>query len=239
MLRVENLNKSYGSFRVLRDLSFAVNQGSIVGLAGPNACGKTTLIKSILGLVIPDSGRIYVGDLPVTRGYSYRENIGYMQQNAEFPANLRPIELFKLLQSLRRSRPTELGNLLSVFGLEPFLQKPFSTLSAGTRQKIAAVAALMFSPPLLILDEPTAGLDPVSCAHLKKLLLQAANKGTTILIVSHIMSELEQLVSDLVFILEGSILFSGDVSSLREKTNTQTLEAGIVHLLERKEEGEL
>ena len=235
MLRVENLNKSYGAVRVLHDLSFDVNQGSIAGLAGPNACGKTTLIKSILGLVIPDSGKIYVGDFLVNQGYAYRENIGYMQQNAEFPANLRPRELFRLLQTLRKKKSNQLEELVSVFGLESFLQKPFATLSAGTRQKIAAVAALMFSPPLLILDEPTAGLDPVSCAQLKKLLLRTAENGTTILLVSHIMSELEQLVSDLVFILEGSILFSGDVSSLRAKTNTQTLEAGIVHLLERKE----
>lgn len=232
MIRVEHLSKSYGAVKALDQISFATRQGVITGLAGPNACGKTTLIKSILGLVVPSAGKIFLGNVPITNDFRYREQIGYMQQNAEFPANLRPSELFRMLSTLRGSRSARLDELITIFALEPSMHKPFATLSAGTRQKVAATAALLFEPPLLILDEPTAGLDPLASARLKHLLLKAAKDGATILMVSHIMTELEQLISDLVFLLDGHVLFSGEVGRLRSETNALSLEAGIVTLLE-------
>ena len=233
MIRVENLSKSYGAIRVLQNISFAIRPGVITGLAGPNACGKTTLIKSILGLVMPNAGKIILGNTPITKDFRYRERIGYMQQNAEFPANLRPTELFRMLSALRGQRNARLAELIDTFELGTSLQKPFATLSAGTRQKVAAISALLFQPELLILDEPTAGLDPLSSARLKHLLLKAAKEGTTVLMVSHIMPELEQMISDLVFLLDGQILFTGEVGTLRNETSALSLEGGIVTLLEK------
>ena len=230
MISVRSLSKSYGSVPVLKGLNCDIQRGKITGLAGPNACGKTTLVKSILGLVIPDAGEITIGGRPST-DFGYRELIGYMPQHAEFPGNLNPLELFQLISALRQGKPRRQSELISRFRLEPFLKKPLGTLSTGTRQKVSAVAALMFNPPVLILDEPTAGFDPVSCLRFKELLLEAVAEGVSVLIVSHIMPELEQLVDDLIFLLDGRPLFRGPVEKLLEQTAATGLETGIVKLM--------
>ncbi len=230
MIEINGLTKSFGDLAVLRGLTGTVRTGCITGLAGPNACGKTTLVKSILGLVVPDGGSISL-DGHLVNSVDYRRRIGYMPQQAEFPRNLTPTELFKLLTTLRRQDPVRLTELVERFKLAPFLRKPFGNLSAGTRQKFSAVAALCYDPTVLILDEPTAGFDPVACVIFKELLYDAVASGMTILIVSHIISELEQLVDDLIFILDGRILFSGKAESLNQLTNSTSLEQGIVKLL--------
>lgn len=229
MISISSLTKSYGRQKVLDALNLEIGEGRVTGLAGPNACGKTTLIKSILGLVRPDVGMITVKGKPLA-DESYRAALGYMPQNADFPGNLTANELFKLLIALRGAPATRQSELVERFGLGNFLLKPLGTLSAGTKQKVSAVAALMFEPPILILDEPTAGFDPVACVKFKELILETAAQGTTVLIVSHIMPELEQLIDDLIFLLDGRILFSGEVERLSAETGTHGLEAGIVSL---------
>ncbi len=233
MIHISELSKSFGDLRVLDALSCEISSGRITGLAGPNACGKTTLIKSILGLVVPDSGTITVEGIPLD-SVSYRSCLGYMPQLAEFPRNLKPSELFKLLSALRRKPPARLNELVARFALEPFFDKPFAKLSVGTRQKFSAVAAFSFEPRVLILDEPTAGFDPIACVTFKKLLREAVASGVTALIVSHVMTELEQLVDDLIFLLGGKVLFSGPTATLSETTSTRSLEDGIIRLLNSK-----
>ena len=232
MILIDKLCKSYGNQQIIKNLSLHIKKGKITGIAGPNACGKTTLIKSILGLVLPDSGGIRIKGLPVSSEEA-RQYIGYMPQNAGFPTHLTAQEYFTMLSKLRNIECPHLSKekLIERFNLETHLNKPLGSLSAGTRQKVSAVGALMFRPEVLILDEPTAGFDPASCVEFKELIKEAASNGATVVIVSHIMLDLEQLINELIFMLDGKVIFSGNQSDLRSVTGLDNFESGIVKLL--------
>lgn len=217
--------------QVLKSITFEIAPGSITGLAGPNACGKTTLIKILLSLVMPDSGTVLFGGKSIKNDFHYRELIGYMPQHPDFPPHLSANELFNLLSCLRNKPASRFGDLIEAFSLEHFIKKPLGTLSTGTRQKVSAVAALMFDAPILILDEPTAGFDPIACSSFKTLILEKARSGTTILLISHIMSELDQLIDKLIFLLDGDLFYSGPVEQIPTKDNSTSLEAAIVNLM--------
>jgi len=157
-----------------------------------------------------------------------------MPQAARFPEHLTGREVTRLLMDLR-GRNTELDEeLIERFRLEPSLDKPVRTLSGGTRQKLNAVVACLFRPSLLILDEPTAGLDPVAAGILKDKVLRAPAAGVTVLLTSHIMSEVEELAQDLVFLLEGTIAFQGTVEALLAQTGETRLERAIARRLEAR-----
>lgn len=231
-IEVRNLRKKFGSREVLKGLSLEIEPGAVSGLVGPNACGKTTLIKCILGLTIPSSGEILIGGKSIHREWDYRRKIGYMPQNPNFPPNLTFLELLEMLEDLRsEDRSKSCEDLVDLFDLRDSLEKPFSTMSGGTKQKCAAVAAFMFDPEILILDEPSVGLDPIAALKLKELILESTKKGKSVLLVSHIMTEVEQLVQRMVFLLEGEAAFSGNVEKLREQTGEEKLENAIVKMM--------
>lgn len=231
MIQIQGLEKSYGTRTVLHNLNLEFRTGVISGLAGPNACGKTTLIKSILGLVIPQRGQIKVQESLVHADWEYRRKIGYMPQYPDFPTNLKVRELFTMLQDLRGEVPVRKDEMVAYFDLEPILEQTFGQLSGGTKQKVAAVIAFMFNAPIVILDEPTAGLDPVSTLKFKDLLFDMAKRGTTVVLVSHIMTEVEQLAQDLVYLIDGRIVFAGAVEKLKKMTSEPQLERAITHLI--------
>ena len=154
-----------------------------------------------------------------------------MPQAAQFPEQLTGRELLEFLVDLRGKPADRDEELLGSFELERFLDKPIRTLSGGTRQKLNAVAAFLFRPALLILDEPTAGLDPVAAGILKDKVLRAARQGMSVLLTSHVMSEVEELAQDLVFLVEGQVAFSGTVSELLERSREPRLERAIAGLL--------
>ncbi len=238
-IEVRNLRKNFGSREILKGLSLAIEPGAVSGLVGPNACGKTTLIKCILGLTIPTSGDIFIADKSIQNQWDYRRKIGYMPQNPNFPPNLTFLELLEMLEDLRsEDRSQDCADLVDFFDLKDSLTKPFSTLSGGTKQKCAAVAAFMFDPEILILDEPSVGLDPIAALRLKELILASTKKGKSVLLVSHIMTEVEQLVQKMVFLLDGEAAFSGDVSQLRKQTGEDKLENAIVKMMLSKKSPE-
>jgi Cu-processing system ATP-binding protein len=233
MIRIQNLTKCFRQLEVLKGISVNIREGAVTGIVGPNAGGKTTLIKCILGLVVPDKGSIRVHDEEIIGKWEYRSRIGYMAQHPEFPGNLTLSELLRMLRDLRRASSDRSRELLERLALEPYLKRPLDKLSGGTKQKIAAMAAFLFDPPLLILDEPTVGLDPVSAVRFKKLVFEDAARGKTVILVSHMMGEVEQMVSEMVFLLDGRALFQGGIDEIRSRTGEPSLEQAIVHLIEK------
>ena len=226
-----DVTKRFGRLPVLRGLSFAVQPGHITALAGPNGAGKSTLIKAVLGLVRPDSGTLTVDGVPVGEDPSYRARIGYMPQVARFPENLTGRELVRMLRDLRGDSVPEDDELFETFGLVAELDKPVRILSGGTKQKLNAAVAFMFRPSLLILDEPTAGLDPIVNGVLKAKVLQARDAGATVILSSHVLSELEELMDDVLLLLDGLVRFHGSLHDLQRATGHQRLEAAVAALM--------
>lgn len=232
---IKNVSKSFGGLRVLDDVSLAVREGAITAVFGPNASGKTTLIKCILGLVAPDDGGIFVEDQPVRGQWRYRSKIGYMPQIARFPDNLTVGELFAMLEDIRR--PLDAGaeldhELFERFELAAVERRRLGTLSGGTRQKVNAAAAFLFAPRVLLLDEPTVGLDPVSTVRLKDKLRAERARGRTIVLTTHLAGEVEDLADGVVYMLEGRPLFDGTTEELGRVTGEPSLERAIVRLTE-------
>jgi Cu-processing system ATP-binding protein len=226
---VTGVTKRFGRLTVLRDVGFTVRPGRVAAVLGPNGAGKSTIIKAILGLVRPDAGRIEVDGEPA-EGAAYRARIGYMPQAARFPENLTGREVIAMLRDLRGDvEPDEV--LLDAFGLRGELGKPVRTLSGGTRQKLNAAVAFMFRPALLVLDEPTAGLDPIASGVLKEAIQGARRDGVAVIISSHVLSELEDLVDDVVFLLEGRVRFDGSLRRLRDATGEHRLERAVARLM--------
>ena len=230
MVTIENLHKKFGKNLVLRGIDLTITDGGIFAVLGPNGSGKTTLIKSILGMVIPNKGTITVLGENIRKNSNYRHKIDYLPQIANFPSNLRVKELIKMIKDLRK--PTnEDERLIQLFKLEPFLDKKLGNLSGGTKQKVNLVLTFMFDSSLIILDEPTTGLDPISLIRLKGLIQTEKAKGKTILITSHIMSFVEEISDEIVFILEGKIYFKGSIQKLKTMTNQKNSEHAIASIL--------
>lgn len=227
---VEDLHKRFGKNYVLKGVNLKVRSGEITAILGPNASGKTTLIKCILGLVIPNRGKITVMGEDARRGVEYRRFIGYMPQIARFPENLTVSELLNLVKDIR-SQPADEGRYLDLFGLHRFLNTPLGVLSGGTRQKVNATLAFMFDNAIYILDEPTVGFDPLASTNFKDELLRLKGKGKSIVFTSHIMSEVEELADRVVFLLGGVIHFDGTPSQFKEQTGEGTLERAIARLM--------
>lgn len=231
MIEITGLQKRFGTLEVLNGIDASMKSGRVTGIVGPNAAGKTTLIKSILGLTRSDSGSILVGGTKVNGDVSYRADIGYMPQIACFPSNLAGSELLAMLKDLRRDAPSVDESLIDEFGLRGELGKKLNNLSGGTKQKINAVAAFLFAPKLLILDEPTAGLDPRSSSILKDRIAKDKSQGRTFIITSHIMTELEEIADDVIFIADGRVRFSGSIREIIALTRQVNLERAIAELM--------
>jgi Cu-processing system ATP-binding protein len=231
MIEIKQLNKKFGKNEVLKELDLSIYKGGIFAVLGPNGSGKTTLIKSILGMVIPQSGSIKLNGNTIKKDWKYRNEIDYLPQIANFPNNLTVKELIKMIKDLRANNSKNEEPLIKLFKLEPFLNKKLGNLSGGTKQKVNLVLTFMFDSPLVILDEPTTGLDPISLIRLKGLITKEKEKGKTILITSHIMSFVEEVADEIVFLLEGKIYFKGTISELKSKTKQPDFEHAIASIL--------
>lgn len=234
MIEFQKLNKKFGSRRVLSDISAVCSRTGITGIIGPNSCGKSTLIKCLLGLVVPDSGEILCDGQPISSGdgHSYRSRLGYLSQNVNFPENLTVGETLELLERLRGQPAVKKKTLLERLGLGPTLKQPFGQLSGGTRQKVGAVGALMFDPEMLILDEPTASLDLLAALEMRKLIEEERQQGKTVLLVSHFFEELETLADHLIFLLEGRVEYQGPIQEFMTSCATDKLDRAVItHLL--------
>jgi Cu-processing system ATP-binding protein len=231
-IQASGLTKTFGTLQVLKGLDLELPVGRITGLVGPNAAGKSTFIKVVLGLVHPDSGTLSVLGAPVGKDEGYRNRVGYMPQAASFPENLTGMEVLEMVRDLRGAGSQADTSLLNRFGLETELSKRVRTLSGGTRQKLSAHLAFLFQPELLILDEPTAGLDPIASGVLKEKLAESRDAGVTVLLASHSLSELEEVADDIVFLLDGRVRFHGPIDRLRRLTGFARLEKAAAALMQ-------
>jgi len=234
MINITDLHKSFGKVEVLDKVSLEIGNKGIFAILGPNGSGKTTLIKSILGMVIPQSGEIKINGKEIKGKWDYRKDIDYLPQIARFPDNLTVKELLSMIKNLRGEKANDQG-LVDLFKLAPFLDKKLGNLSGGTKQKVNLVLTFMFDCPVLILDEPTTGLDPVSLIQLKELIRQEKAAGKTILITTHIMDFVETMADEIVFLLEGNIYFKGTVTELKKKSGRNDLEHAIATILSENE----
>ena len=234
MIEITKLTKRFGAHEVLRGVDLRIERGRVTGIIGPNGAGKTTLLKLLLGLSHPTSGELKIDGKLVGDDERYRARIGYMPQIARFPENLTASELFAMLRDLRGDSGDLDEEMLNRFELAPHLDKPLRVLSGGTRQKVNACLALLFRPTLLMLDEPTAGLDPLSSATLKDKIHALRADGVTVIVASHVMSELEELCDDVAFLLDGVVRYVGPVSQLTTMTRQANLERAIAALMIRE-----
>lgn len=234
MIQIKELDKYYGKNHVLKNIHLSITSGGIYAILGPNGSGKTTLIKTILGLVIPQKGEIKINNSLVKNNHLYRNDISYLPQIANFPGNLTAKELINLIKDIR-NQPADEKPLIEIFKLEPELNKRLSSLSGGTKQKLNMTLGFMFDCPLLILDEPTTGLDPVALAKFKKIIRQKKEEGKTILYTTHIMSLVEELSDEIIFLLDGKIYFKGKLQALLKKSKQNSLENAITGLIENTE----
>lgn len=240
MIEIKNLKKSFYKNLVLKGIDLTLDGGKVVAIMGPNGSGKTTLLKCVLGLVKPDSGEIFVKGANIRDDVKYREFIGYMPQTPRYPGNLKVKELINMLKDIRPLPSSPKGRSFDLYDeeliremkLEDIYDKQFGTLSAGTKQRVSCALAFLFDRDIVILDEPTAGLDPISAEIVKEKIKKEKDKGKLIIITSHITSEVEKLAERIVFLLEGKIHSDSSVVEFKKMTGEDDLNKAIVKLME-------
>lgn len=233
MIIANNVSKQFGSLKALNNFSVTCNKGECIALIGPNGSGKTTFIKTILGMVVCDSGFVTVNGTNIKNDWEYRSKIGYMPQTGRYPENMTIGQVLEMMQDIRGG--TNNANLdedlIERFEIKKLLHKRMRNLSGGTRQKISAALAFLFNPDLLILDEPTAGLDPLSSEILKEKIIEEKKKGKLILITSHILSELDDLVTQVIYMQDGCLCFHKTIEQLKEDTGQTKLAKAIAQVM--------
>lgn len=231
MIIANNVSKQFGKLKALDNVSATCNRGECIALIGPNGSGKTTLIKSILGMVVPDSGFITFQGKNILHHWQYRQDIGYMPQIGRYPENMTIGQVLKMMKDIRGSKKTLDEELVEKFELGSLLNKRMRTLSGGTRQKVSAALAFIFDPAVLILDEPTAGLDPVSSEVLKDKIVKEKENGKLVMVTSHVLSDLDDLVTQVMFMQDGQLQFLKNIEELKADTGEEKLAKAIASVM--------
>lgn len=234
MIEIKNIYKKFGKLEVLSNVNLSFNKGECIALIGPNGCGKTTLIKSILGMVIPTKGDVLFDQKSILNEFEYRKNIGYMPQIGRYPDYMTVGQIIEMIKKIRNSHENLDEDLLKAFELEKMFDKEMRTLSGGTTQKVSATLAFLFNPDVLILDEPTAGLDPLASEIIKDKIIKEKEKGKLILITSHLLSELDEMITQIIFMQEGKVHFHKTITDLLQSTNEKKISKAIAKILKNK-----
>ena len=214
VIEIKSLTKNYGTARGINNINFSVKKGDIFGFVGPNGAGKSTTIRTTLGLIKPDSGfskvfgkEIYKGNVDVLK------NVGYMPSEAMFYPNMKVDEIIKLSQDIHKKECSAYEDELCE-RLQVDRKKKINQLSLGNRKKVSIVCAMQHKPELYILDEPTSGLDPLMQKEFFNLLIERNNEGATILLSSHILTEVQRYCNRVAIIREGNIVTVDSIEEL-------------------------
>lgn len=217
LLKCTNLCKSYGHVRVLDNVSFSVEKGRIVGLLGTNGSGKTTLIKIINELLVPNSGEILInGNKP---GVESKKIISYLSERTYLPEDKKVIEILNYFKDFYKDFNKERAlKLLEELNINK--ESKLKQLSKGTREKVQLVLVMSRDADLYVLDEPIGGVDPVARDRILDLILKNFKEGSSILISTHLISDIEKILDDVIFINQGKIILTSSADEIRNKYNT-------------------
>ena len=223
MIKVTDLTKSYGPIEALRGVSFNIKSGEIVGLLGPNGAGKTTIIKTLTGYLQPDRGSLRVADMDVlSQTLDVQARIGYLPESAPLYPELNVQTYLKMIADLRQipqeKQQAMISDAVLDVGLEDYLTRPIGQLSKGFRQRVGLAQAILHRPDLLILDEPTVGLDPTQIVEIRRLI-KRLSKNSTILFSTHILSEVEALCDRAIILMNGLIKADAYLADLAKSTD--------------------
>ncbi len=224
ILKCENLNKSFGKKKILKDVSFTIKKGDILGFIGPNGSGKTTTIKLILGLNSIDSGNVTINGFDIRKDFeSAIKRVGAIVENPDMYMYLSGYENLKLIANMYNVSCSKIDEVVKLVKLEGRIKDKVSKYSLGMRQRLGIAQALINSPNLLILDEPTNGLDPEGIKELRDLLKNLAKKeNIAVLISSHNLAELDSFCNKVCIIQNGTIIESNEVKKLKKEVSNST-----------------
>ena len=244
MLEARGLSKSYGSVPAVRNISFCLIPGQVLGYLGPNGSGKSTTVKMLTGLLEPSQGHVLYGSQDIhTDLEAYRKRLGYVPEEANLYPYLTGEEYLEMVAMLRampevRKRKT-IRSLLQLFSLWPHRHVTLGSYSKGMRQRIILIAALMDNPDVLILDEPLSGLDVTSALIIKNLIQALSARGKTIFYCSHILEVVEKVCSHLIILRKGQVIAQGPTTEVREQIGNSSLEGVFLQLVEERDVSEV
>jgi len=226
-IKAENLSKSYGDTLAVDDLSLEVTSGSIVGFLGPNGAGKTTTLKMLTGLLKPDKGNVSICGFNIqTESIAAKSKLGYVPDIPHIYEKLTPIEFLNFIADVfkldKKTAQSRIADLVELFDLGDHLKKLNSALSHGNKQKVSLAAAILHRPDVLLLDEPTGGLDPRATRKIKDIIIQLASDGCAVLLSTHILEIAENMCDHIYIINKGRIVASGDIKSLKDSAESES-----------------
>ncbi|TGE66337.1 ABC transporter ATP-binding protein [Weissella confusa] len=237
ILQLSNINKSFGRVRALRDVSFSVARGTIIGLVGPNGAGKSTTMKVITGVTAPDVGEIKVAGETVTMQHRHvLAKFGALIENPGLYAYMTGWDNLKLYAAVAGISDNEITEIVTQLGLVEFINKKVKTYSWGMKQRVGVALAMVNDPDLLLLDEPLNGMDPVSAEAVKVVLRDWRDAGKTILISSHTVRDLEGLVDDYIFIDRGEIISRDEILTAADGKVDPDLEEMFADVIARRKQ---
>lgn len=226
---IDKLSKSYGSQKALDTISFSIKSGEVVGLLGPNGAGKSTLMKSVTGAILPDSGEIKVNEFSVlNQPIQTKKLIGFLPENNPLYYEMYVREFLKFVGDIRNEKNERIEEVIKKVGLTPESHKKIGQLSKGYKQRVGLAQAILSNPEILILDEPTNGLDPNQILEIREVIREIG-KQKTVILSTHIMQEVEALCSRVILLNKGKIVsdspieeFKGQYKNLEEAFHTLT-----------------
>lgn len=244
VLETQNLAKKYGAVTAVRDISFSICAGDILGVLGPNGAGKSTIVKMVTGLVDPTRGHVqFRGERIEADLTLYKRSLGYVPEQPDLYGFLTGWEYLELAGTLREIPSPILrakaSAMLHAYTLYPHRDSPIASYSKGMRQRIVLIAAMMHDPELLVLDEPFSGLDVTSAAVTRELVELLARRGKAILFSSPVLEQVEKMCSHLVVLKRGAVVASGPMAEMRAGFAGQSLEAGFMRLTEQVDIGRI